>query len=402
MNKTLFIALLFFIFSELGCNTKASTSTDNSEQKDSIIYSFAFIGCNRVDGNDLENPEATDASTANLYVLKRIFKELSSKNRKPDGLFLLGDLVYGNKGLDGLQKQLNAWKKIYYDTSASKISTSGIEVVAIPGNHEMLYAADYGVKGHDEWPMKDAENVWVNEMSDFIPEDRTCVSGADSLSNRSTFSFIRENIGFIIMNTDTYNPPTEKNPHGIEGYIPTDWIISKVEEYKKDPNIDHIFVLGHKPYYIFGFPFKGHFGLPDGAKLWSCFRKNKVIAMLSSHFHDYQRMQPHYEGTYQIIAANGGSSGFAAFFGYTQINVMRNGDIQLYSNGFDKGSPYYKAVDENPTIIRDHTILTWEHNKNPYNNFGKKELDYKFLEEKLAEKFKSEIDHIIHKLDKNK
>jgi len=61
--------------------------------RDSVIYSFAFIGCNRVDMEDLNNPMATDSSTAIRYVLKRIFNEVAKE--KPNALFLLGDIVFG-------------------------------------------------------------------------------------------------------------------------------------------------------------------------------------------------------------------------------------------------------------------------------------------------------------------
>ncbi|WP_378174790.1 hypothetical protein [Aquimarina sp. SS2-1] len=88
--------------------------------------------------------------------------------------------------------------------------------------------------------------------------------------------------------------------------------------------------------------------------------------MLSAHVHDYQRMQPNGEGTYQIIAGNGGSDGPAAFFGYSTINIMSNGEVQFISRGFDKGSPYYQDVPENVMKVQDSTTLTWSKNHNPY------------------------------------
>lgn len=82
--------------------------------------------------------------------------------------------------------------------------------------------------------------------------------------------------------------------------------------------------------------------------------------MLSAHVHDYEREQPGDEGTYQIIAGNGGSPGEATFFGYTIINILSNGEVELESRGFNIGNPYYKAAPENPMTSRDNTILTWE------------------------------------------
>jgi hypothetical protein len=181
-----------------------------------------------------------------------------------------------------------------------------------------------------------------------------------------TFSFVRKNVAFILMNTDTYNAPTKKDPYGLEGQIPTEWIVNKVASYRKNKNIEHIFVLGHKPYYVSGSPEIGHAGLPAGPVLWPKLNENHVVAMLSAHLHDYQRMQPGGQGTYQIIAGNSGSPGSAKFFGYSKIDIMLDGSVKLTSMGYDIGSPYFKAVPDNPSTLRDSTRLTWTSNKNPY------------------------------------
>ncbi len=377
MKLTLPLTLIFLL-GLLACNsteeeTPKPGSNNNTQdsismEQDSIVLSFTFVGCNRVDRTDQDNPEATNASSANLYVLKRIYREICSSQRKPELFFFLGDLVYAESTTERLNSQLQAWVELYHDTLFSQISNSGIELVAIPGNHEMLSYHDYGIPGHDEWPLKGATELWMKYMSDYMPEDRDYVTGPDSIVNQMTFSFIRENVGFVLMNTDTYNAPCEEHPHGMEGLIPTDWIVNKVNEYQNNPEIDHVFVLGHKPYYVNGQPETGHTGLPEGPILWPKLNDAHVIAMLSAHLHDYQRVQPGDEGTYQIIAGNGGSSGTAEFFGYSTINIWSNGEVELISKGFDKGDPYYKAVPQNPTTVRDSTHLTWSKNANPYSN----------------------------------
>ncbi|MFY7671024.1 metallophosphoesterase family protein [Tenacibaculum sp. MEBiC06402] len=352
--------------------TKETIKELASFSKDSVEYSFVFLGCNRVDRHQEYDTTATNGSTANLYAMKRIWNEVANLDNKPDLFFFLGDMVLGETTTTKLDDQLSNWVNLYKDTNFSSISTSGIETVAVPGNHEMLYWADYGVKGHDEWPLKGSTEIWMKHMSEFMPKDRAVVTGNDSINNQMTFAFTRKNIGFILMNTDTYNTPTTENPYGLEGQIPTNWIINKVEEYKQDSSIDHIFVLGHKPYYIYEngeiTPKTGHAGFPEGPVLWPKLRDNDVIAMLSAHKHDYQRMQPEGNKTYQVIAGNAGSPGEATFFGYTKIDVMSSGEIQLTSMGFDKGNPYYASVPNNPTTIRDQTILTSSKNANPYSN----------------------------------
>lgn len=367
-----FSLLLLIIGLLIGCNSKENSRLLTKKEvleitpKDSVRFSFTFLGCNRVDRHQQHDTVVTNGSTANLEPLKRIWKEIAKLERKPNLFFFLGDMVLAESTTGNLENQLKAWNKLYNNKDFSAISDSGIEMVAIPGNHEMLYWHDYNVPNHDEWPLEGATQIWMNQMRDYMPDDRDHVIGLDSINNQMTFSFVRENIGFVLMNTDTYNASTKENPYGLEGQIPTPWIVNKVTEYQENPAIEHVFVLGHKPYYVSGKPETGHAGIPDGPVLWPKLKENRVVAMLSAHLHDYQRMQPGGEGTYQIIAGNSGSPGSATFFGYSKIDMMTDGRIKLTSIGFDKGDPYYKPMPHSPFTIRDQTDLTWSKNKNPY------------------------------------
>ena len=336
-------------------------SKKNSE--DEVLFSFVFVGCNRVDYQDRHNEQATNASSANVAVLKRVFNEVTTLKQKPELFFFLGDLVFGLKTDKSVDAELGAWVKQYNDTNFSGISGSGIELVAVPGNHEMLY---YDESSGDEFPLAGTTEVWMRHMTPFLPKDRVHVEGKDSLINRATFAFKRFNTGFVVMNTDTYDAPSKEYPNGREGMIPTSWVLSKVAEFKNNPNIEHIFVLGHKPYYVNNVPRTDHTGLPEGPILWPEFNASHVEAMLSAHVHDYQRWQPGNEGTYQIIAGNGGSKGTAKFFGYSVIKVMKSGKVKLESHGFDVGNPYYTVDENSKTTIRDETELTWSKNENPY------------------------------------
>lgn len=366
-SKFLLIVLVSCLCSNCNTDKTNNSASDSAIVKDSVVFSFTFLGCNRVDRKQVGDTTATNTSTANLSAMKRIWTEISALKRKPDLFFFLGDLVLAETTKTNLDIQLKAWKKLYYNTQFSPISKANIEMVAIPGNHEMLYWHDYNVPHHDEWPLKGATEIWMKHMEEYMPKDRDYIV-KDSINNQMTFSFIRKNIGFILMNTDTYNAPTKKNPYGLEGQIPTQWIVNKVKEYKKNPNIDHVFVLSHKPYYVSGKPETGHAGFPEGPILWPKLQENNVVALLSSHLHDYQRMQPENKGTYQIIAGNSGSPGSATFFGYSKIDILSSGKIKLTSMGYDKGDPYYKAMPNSPSTIRDQTNLTWSKNANPYLN----------------------------------
>ncbi|WP_299435980.1 metallophosphoesterase family protein [uncultured Aquimarina sp.] len=368
-SKVILVTILFgFTIIISSCDkrnkTKQITSEDVEIVKDSILFSFSFVGCNRVQYADWHNDSATNASTANLSVLKRIFEDVTSLKQKPSLFFFLGDLVLAESDTINLDAQLKAWVQLYENKAFSTISDSGIELVAVPGNHEMLF---YNTNDKKEYPLAGSTPVWMKYMKPYMPADRNYIKGNDSLVNQMTFSFARNNVGFVVMNTDTYNPGTKENLYGYEGLIPTQWIINQIEQYKQNPDIDHIFVLGHKPYYVDGKPETGHKGFPEGPILWPELQKNEVVAMLSAHVHDYQRMQPDGTGTYQIIAGNGGSDGKAAFFGYSTINILSNGNVQFISRGFDKGNPYYEDVPNNNIKVQDSTMLTWSKNGNPYN-----------------------------------
>lgn len=370
----------------LGCGSNQDKPNDtlnpNGEAlgmpaPDPVVYSFVFVGCNRVQHGDEKNKSATNASSANLYALQRIYTEIAGEKRKPELFFFLGDMVTAEEqDTTKLHNQLDAWLKQYYNTSFSPISTSGIELVTVPGNHESLYS--YRNKtlpngqpdpNYDkEFPEKGATEIWMRYMNKFIPANAERVSGPDSLNNRATFSFVRKNIAFVVMNTDTYNDP-EGNGLGHEGLIPSDWINTQVKKYRADKSIEHIFVLGHKPYYVNNLPDTSHEGLWKGPEIWPTLESEHVVAMLSAHMHDYQRVQPAGTGTYQVIAGNGGSQGSATFFGYSRIDILQSGKVRLVSRGYncvDDKDNYWKPQPQNPFTTRDSTILSWAANANPY------------------------------------
>ena len=366
MKAPITLLILFLIIGISSCKSDKKEKVEPLVEeeaiveKDSVIFSFSFMGCNRIDRKDVED---SVPSTANKYALQRIFSEMSAMERKPEMFFFLGDLVLAESTTQKLHDQLKAWLALYESDSFSK---SGIELVAVPGNHEMLYAREVG-SDWKEFPLKGSTDIWLKFMAPYMPADRDRVASSDTLDNRLTFSFTRANVGFVVMNTDSYNPPTTKNPYGVEGMIPTQWVIDKVNQYKADTSIEHIFVLGHKPYYVDGVGNTGHGGLPEGPTIWPKFQNAGVVAMLSAHLHDYQRWQPINEslggGTYQVIAGNGGSKGSAPFFGYSTIDIMSSGDVRINSVGFCIGDPYTEPVPGNPTTSRDATVLTWA--KNP-------------------------------------
>lgn len=346
-------------------NDSSTTDTDTEETAAAApLFSFAFVGCNRVNYGDRTNTAATDGSTANVEVLKKTLNDIATQSPKPELFFFLGDMVEGESTTHAMDTQLGFWVNNYTDPSFSAMANAGIETVAVPGNHEMLYYND-SLKA--EYPLAGSIEIWMQHMAPYMPADRDLVGGPDSVINQATFAFTRHNTGFIVMNTDTYDPPSTAHPMGEEGQAPTAWINAKVAEYKADAAIDHIFVLGHKPYYVNGVANTGHGGFADGPEIWPGLEANHVEAMLSAHMHHYQRSQPGNSGTYQVIAGNGGTDDSTLFFGYSLIHVMDNGEVVLESRGFKTGSPYYTTDTPNePWEVKDSTVLTWSANANPW------------------------------------
>ena len=376
---TLFLASCGGSGSETDSNSGDSTTVNTDLIiSDSVLLSFAFVGCNRIDRKDTANWAATDSSSANLNVLKRVMHEVMELDRQPDLFFFLGDIVLAETNLLRLNNELDHWVKLYNDTAQTgpMSATPSIEVVAVPGNHEMLTYAQYPNDTlHSEFPLAGSTERWMYYMKDFMPDDRDFIAGPDSINNQMTFSFVRGNVAFIMMNTDTYNGPSQTYPHGREGLIAYDWITAKTEEYHNDPTIDHVFVMGHKPAYTRSdldttLHFDTiHAGFMQSEKLWAQLMEDTVMAMLSAHAHTYSRNQPMGHGTYQVIAGNGGSKN-PEFYGYTLVNVMSSGEVQLISKGFDNdGKHYYdplSADEGNATITRDSTTLIWGKNESSF------------------------------------
>ena len=343
---------------------------------DSIAFSFVFMGCNRVDGKDTRNSN-TNASTANIPELERTFNEIAGLNPAPAFYFFLGDEVLGlEKDTSALSTQLQAWKLQYANKIFSGLPASGIQLVAIPGNHEMLYETKTK-KGKEEVPNKHATDTWINQMSSYMPTGVTInrVSGKDSLDNRMTYSFTYNNTHFILLNTDTYN----KN--GTIGMAPAEWIIADIVAAKKDPAVKHIFLLGHKPAIVSQpiYVYDGENTMDTSVvkAIWPVMDSNQVEAMLSAHSHQYDRLQPDSNMSYQVIAGNGGSpyehkaakDTARQFFGYTIVYIMKNQQVIVQSMGRSvPASNYLESISSGLlTTIRDQAIITWGTNSGTWN-----------------------------------
>jgi hypothetical protein len=326
-----------------------------------VLFSFVFLGCNRIDKDDINNPN-TNKSTANLPELQRTFTEISALNPKPVFLFFVGDLVLG---LDNdpkvLSKQLKAWVKQYNDPAFSPIAQSGIKLIAVPGNHESLYKTGKG-KDKEELPWK-ALPYWMNEMGAFMPDGTiNRVPGKDSLDNLQTYSFDYQNTHFVMLNTDTYNKKEKI------GQAPAAWIAADIQKASAKSSTQHIFLLGHKPSYVDAKAKDVDAVMDTNITniIWPAMERGKAEAMLSAHSHQYYRTQPHPNQSYQVIAGNGGSpyesklDSAHQFFGYTIVYVLKNNQVVIKSMGrtVDDGN-YLETLPANlPTTTRDSVNIS--------------------------------------------
>lgn len=342
-----------------------------------VDYSFAVVGCNRVDYLDTAattgTANATGLSTANVYQLKRMFSEVANLSPKPKYLFLPGDVVMGYiNDTAALSKQLKGWKSLYY---ASPIATSGIIVVVIPGNHETQDKAA-GKKSFAA-----AERTFVREMDSFIlASNGPGIGGMDSLTTNQAKLSYSFNYGcdhFIILDTD---------PVGRDGRVPYHWIANDIKT-ARNANARHIFAFGHKPAYSsYLKPLDGlEAYIPQRDSFWKYMESYNAEAMFSAHEHVWDTIHPHIGKTWQVIAGNGGSLVEAtwmgagqAYFGFTLVSVYTNNQVNVKSYGRTADMTKYSLPqDTNTTSVRadfnigispiiNHTPLGTQTNRGPF------------------------------------
>ena len=318
------------------------------EDDRSRSFSFVLVGCNRVDVADVtpENP-----STANIEQLNRTFREVAELRPLPKLFFFIGDLVYGyNSDASVIEDELIAWRELYENSSLPEL---GVELVAIPGNHE--------VQGDDRLAYLAAEEVWLRVMEPYIARggNGPHEGGEDELStdqSRLTYSFNYRGTHFLILNTD---------PVDWDWRVPVRWIQRDLEDASAG-DARHIFALGHKPAFPWpGVPTDGLSRYPDVRDdFWSSMEKSGAEAMFAAHNHLWYKQRPDPDGTWQIIAGNGGSVLEPTFphedgyYGFTLVTVDQGGDVTVTSFGRDVPKEGYLCPSEQyPTTIRDTSSL---------------------------------------------
>ena len=314
--------------------------------RDTLAYSFVVLGCNRIDKSDVNL--ATNPSTANIPQLTQTYADIAALKPRPDYLFFMGDMVVGySPDTAVLGRQLRAWVGLY---RAAPLSKTGITMVAMPGNHEVM-------SGKGLPSFEGAEQVWRSALRPYLAgSNGPAAGGADKLATNQSqlsYSFDYKKSHFIVLNTD---------PVGAEASVPLAWLGQDLAAARAKGS-KHIFAMGHKP----ALPAPGGDGLSNGGSMWDLLEANHAEAMLAAHNHLYYRSQQPSYHPWQLIAGNGGSPLDASaspnklFFGYILVKAYTSGKVMAYSYGRDlPGNGYLGATSTTPTTVRDSVDITWK------------------------------------------
>ncbi|MFK7783759.1 MAG: metallophosphoesterase family protein, partial [Crocinitomicaceae bacterium] len=167
MKKSLLLAalaaLLFSSCESTPSEAPEGVSVEEEESADAIVTSFVFMGCNRIWWKDVQ----PNTSTANTDVLKNIFTHVANSGKQTDYFFFLGDIVTGEATDSVLNSQLYYWDEDYNNGVFSDFKSTGIKMIPVPGNHEML--------NQNETPLAHTTDTWMKYMGKYMPADRDIV-----------------------------------------------------------------------------------------------------------------------------------------------------------------------------------------------------------------------------------
>jgi hypothetical protein len=332
----------------------SNSSAPNGPDPNAVAFSFAVFGCNRVAAADtLGNP-----STANVPQLNQSFADIAALSPRPKFLFFVGDEVLGYAAdTNLLAKQLTAWRALY---EASPLATAGVELVAIPGNHE--------VEGANHLANAALERTWLRVMAPYVSRggNGPAAGGPDNLQtdqSHLSYSFDFQDAHFLALDSD----PTGKDFH-----VPASWVQSDVAA-AKSRGVKHIFAFAHKPAYPY--PTVATDGLSQDTAsrnaFWAALQSGQAEAMFSAHNHVFYRSQPTNGKTWMVIAGGGGSSleptidpsipTTGAYFGFTLVSVTNSGRViaRTYGRPVPAGG-YTSSTGVTPATLRDSTEITWK------------------------------------------
>ncbi len=332
------------------------SSCQKKAADDAVEYSFVVVGGCRMSAKDT-NVEL-NPSTANIAQMDRTLDDITHLDPNPTYVIFMGDEIFGYQhDSDKLGAEMEAWSKHWQASPAAK---DGIQLIAVPGNHEMQYD-DTTLGMTLAYP--GAEHAFVKVLAPYIRgENGPHAGGPDTLEtdqSRLTYSFNYRDTHIVILNTD---------PVGQDAQVPVNWLRNDLAQARKD-SAKHIFVIGHKP----AWGFDGALGI-DGEyrdAVWDALETNHVEAMLASHFHVFSAFEPHPGKTWMVIAGNGGSplekylSPDEQYYGFTLVTVYKDGRViaKSYGHNFPPRKEGYAEPTPAaiyPLTVRDSVDITWK------------------------------------------
>lgn len=252
----------------------------------------------------------------------------------------------------GLLEQLNAWIAVFRGFS----SGAGINVVPLPGNHEMDY---YDVIKKDQAPNPFSYPVWNNWIAEnqLFPFEANGPkpegANPDKLvqdESHYTFSFNWGAVHIVALNTDTLT--TVKNPATdlvYQGWIPLNWIAADLAEAQANPAISAILVMGHRPIEAPAFVTPSYANTildlseyPLASELAALLQRTpKVKAYFCSHVHLVHASKlTAAPRVWQIISGNSGAQldtnwlpTGGQFFGFSEVRLHRSGRLSVATYG---------------------------------------------------------------------
>lgn len=336
--------LLLFV---AGCSLIALSSCSRYSNK--INYTFVVAGDVRLKASDT----ADNPSTANVFQLKRLFKEVSELRPLPKFLIFNGDLVFGyTTDTIRLANELKAWIKIYKESPLAKTS---VKLLTLPGNHEVCEKMGGSIS------LAANERVFVRTMKDYINGDNGPLAtgllpGTDSLmsdESRLTYSFDYDGDHFVIFNSD----PVDR-----ESILPYHWLKKDLASASYD-GARHIFAFAHKPAYPSYYDSEPALVVHQSNRdsIWHCFENYKCEAYFCSHYHLWDTVEPHKGKTWEIVAGNSGApvekTWLPCYYGFTLVKVYsKKIDITSFGNNFDASYPTIPAS-QYPTMVRAHFTI---------------------------------------------
>ena len=353
----LFIVLILSItlFFAAGCGDGSSdTGTgagDNSG--DGLKLRFAALGDTQM-GTDWLGMQATNPSSTNIPQFRQTIIDINSTSPESQIIFLTGDIVlnFAKDNGETLKGQLNAWQDVYANLPFTKKS----QLLPLPGNHESDFE-DVGVNA--QAPNPGAINEWLTWFVlngyDVYAGNGPTPSGAnpDSLArdeSKLTYSFNRNDIHFIVINTDTLTTKTDATTGLVlAGWIPVNWIEEDIRKAQLNPSISTIIAVGHRPIEMPAYTSEdagiiNTTEFPLASRLSLVMRENsKVKLYLVSHCHSWDATKLNNgAGVWQVIAGNGGApveqnwnpTG-GVYYGYSIFDIFESGKIVVHNYGRD-------------------------------------------------------------------